>query len=90
MWTSKRYGKLDVNHGSTQMQPALAKVKFTVPKLQPFEIAVVEADTQLLIKLLDAVFEEGKRERSLEIQTVLNNGERNVDQHTITITDKRK
>lgn len=86
----KKFGALNVDHTNSQALPMLCHVKYSGAHF-PTQVECVVAESHIneFWKLLAAVFEEGKRERSLEIQRALNGGEQMASKHTITITDKR-
>lgn len=84
-FSERRFGKFAARHALSTQQPTIAEVD-----IDGIRLKIVESDVEALYRALDKIFLEGKHQRSLEIQTVLNNGEQNVSQHVITIADKRK
>jgi hypothetical protein len=84
---SKSYGAMRVGHHTTQLTPNLAVVKFSGSHVNgELEIQIVEGDVPTFFRMLDMLLEEGKRERSLEIQKTLNGG-KHVSEHSIKLRD---
>jgi hypothetical protein len=84
----KKFGAVAVDNPSSRIVPNIECIRFDGGTMQtPMEVHVPADEVERLFQLLAIVFEQGKLERSLEIQKALNGGESIVRNHTIKLNN---